>query len=99
MLKRAIPSEFSAYACARTIIKTFTNANSPLKEICLQNSYSITRRPHQVFFFDNSRSKIGKNSIQNRITNVFNKIKFEWSNKNFENVRPQLKKTFFNYAQ
>jgi len=97
MIKRATPMEYSNYCTARTVIKNMSNVNSPLFEICKSNSYQTQRKPGQYFFFDNSRNKIGKNSINNRITEQFKSINFQWLNMSENQIRINLKKTFFEY--
>jgi len=96
-ISRARPFEYSNFCLARTIIKTFTNANAPLHNLCTKTSYSTQRKPLQMFFYDSSKSKIGKNSIQNRLKFVFDSIKIPWLNSDFDKIRPILKSTFFEY--
>jgi len=94
-IKRATPKEYSDYCLARTVIMSHNCKNSFLKEICKQNSYTISRKPGQIFFFDNSRLKLEKQSISNRINEVFKAINFPWQNLKFEILRPKLKQIFF----
>jgi len=97
-IKRATPREFSDYCIARTIILNFNCNNSPVKHICLNNSYSITRKNGQLFFFDSSRLRIEKNSISNRADLIFKKLNFPWLNITPETLRPKLKRALFKYA-
>jgi len=97
-VKRATPNEFSNFCLARSIIIGFNCNASPIQEICKENSYLINRKPGQLFFYDSSRVRIEKNSIKNRITDVFKAINFPWSNVKYDLVRPKLKKIFFKYA-
>jgi len=96
-LKRATPQEYSNYATARIVIKAFLNNIDNIKDICEISSYTKQRKIDQLFFYDNSKIRVGKNSINNRIGIVFNKINFGWLNKDFNQIRPLLKKTFFAY--
>jgi len=71
------------------------NINSPLFEICNQMSYLVQRKQNQIFFYDNLISKIGKNSINKRVVEIFKKIQFVWTYHNSDQNRVQLKQTFF----
>jgi len=98
-IKRATPNEFSKYCCARTVINAFNSkTHSPIKDICNNNKYEIARKPGRYFFFDSSKNKAEKNSIENRIDEAFKEINFQWQNEPFHKIRPKLKKCFFKYA-
>jgi len=96
-IKRAKPIELSNFCLARTIIKTYTVKNPPLIHLCNSTAYSTQRKPGQLFFYDSSKCKIGKNSVQNRLKYVFDSIKFPWQDSDFQKLRPKIKKTFFEY--
>lgn len=98
-IKRATPKQISDYSLARTIIKTYTTPNSPLMPICKRSSYKLTRLPNRVLFYDASKNKIGKNCLNNRIHEISKKLTFDWLNRDFESVRQELKRTFFNYLK
>jgi len=97
-VKRATPKEFSNYCVARTVINAIHCNMSPLNQICLSTSFQIQRKPGQIFFFDNSRLKVGKNKLNNRLTWLFNEIKKPWLNLSKNQTRILLKKTFFKYG-
>jgi len=98
LVKRATPEEYSNFSVARTVIKSMHLSNSPLFQICSTTSYQTQRKPNQYFFYDNSRSRVGKNSINNRAGEIFKQINFEFLNINRDLVRIKLKRTFFRYA-
>jgi len=97
-IKRARPSEFANYCVSRTVINSVTDIMSPLYQICRKNSFTIMRKPDQLFFFDSSRLKVGKNCIKNRISYLFTQIKNPWLNNSKDTNRRILKKTFFEYS-
>jgi len=96
IVKRATPFEFSQYCTARATINAI-NFKTPLSEV-FNTSYNINRKPGRLFFFDNSKTKVEKNMITNRISDVFKKLEFTWLNVDFEKLRPKLKKCLFKYA-
>jgi len=98
LIKRANPKEFSKYCCARTIINAFNMKTfSSIKNICT-NNYSIVRKPGRLFFFDNSKNKVEKNSIENRVDLTFKALDFPWLDEPFNKICPRLKKCLFQYA-
>jgi len=97
IVKRATPSELSEFCKARTVIKAYTERNSPLKSILDKSKYNQPRKPERFLFFDQSTCKISKNSINNRVSETFKSIQFNWSKSTFAKVRTNLKKTFFGY--
>jgi len=96
-INRARPSEFANFCVARTVINSVQNNRSPLNQVIMSTSFEIQRRPGQLFFFFISRLRVGKNKINNRLTNLFNQIKCPWINVNRSQIRVLLKKTFFEY--
>jgi len=98
IVKRATPEEFSKYACARTVINSYNAENgSIIQSICNKTKYSINRKTGRYFFYDSSRCKVEKNSIENRIDHIFKEIDFPWLNLTFDKIRPRLKNVLFNY--
>ena len=51
-------------------------------------------RTDRVHITDNSRLRIGKNCIMNRMSCINNKIKFDWLNQSFESYKNQMQNDF-----
>jgi len=60
-----------------SVLKAYINNDENIKSICDTNRYIKRRAPEQLIFYDNSRLKVAKNSIQNRVTEIFNSIKLQ----------------------
>jgi len=98
IVKSATPSEFSNFCLAGTVILAYNSKTSLIKDSCSENFYQINQKPYQIFFFDASRIRIEKNSLKNRISEVFKAINFPWLTLKYETLRPKLKKIFFDYS-
>ena len=57
------------------------------------------RREAQPSFFDTSRRKIGRQSIENRLGEVFKPVNFDWYGRPITKptMRRKLKETYFPY--
>jgi len=97
-VKRATPSEYSNYCLARTFIIAHNCNDSPIKEICNNNTYTITRKPGQLFCYDSSRIRIERNCFKNKINEITKSITFPWQGIKFDRIRPGLKRTYFRYS-
>jgi len=66
--KRATPEMWSKYAAGSLVIK-ITRDRGPLNLYAglMENFYTEPRRPNHGRYFDNSRGKIGKHRLQNRM--------------------------------
>jgi len=65
----------------------------------LVNVISETRDPTRPWFLDTSRTKIGRHTFCNRITNISKRMRFEWYGKKLsaDVIRTHLKTTFYPY--
>jgi len=98
--KRATPSEWVQYTTSSKVIKiTRDKCPSLINERLLRSLYVESRRPTVGFFFDNSSSKQGKQSIQNRLP-FFKNLSTQWMNNeiNVDAIRTMLKKSFLSYC-
>ena len=77
-LGRVKPMQFARYSTAGLVIKTIRN-NKPrnLSDILQKTLYCERRKPGRLRFFDNSKTKLGFQSIDNRLTSVFAELDFD----------------------
>ncbi len=95
---RATPMQWSYYTLASTVIKLFVLSDTNVANLLRDVAYINDRIPHKARFIDNSRYKIGRQSLPNRIGHIFSKIKFDWINYTSDHaLRVNLKKEFFTY--
>jgi len=86
LLGRAKLSTWSRYLTASRVI---TN--------CLtKHSYVERRRPGRLKFYDDARTKIGRQTLCNRAGFCVNKVDFDWKNEDMNNDKLRIcqKKTF-----
>jgi len=90
-LGRARPSVWTKYLTASRVIKT-ANLGLPvrLSAYLNENSYVERRRPGRIKYFDNSRSKIGRQTLNNRAGQCVNDVDFDWKCDNLTNDRLRL---------
>lgn len=69
-------------------------APTNLTMIFLSKSYYNERHPNQIFFFDTSRSRVGKKCITNMLNNYTTKWKFEWFGLDLLNFKRELNSQF-----
>ena len=97
--KRATPVEWGEYGIAKEVIRIY-NACVPssLFMSLKANSYML-HRPDRIRFFDNSRLRIGQQSIQNRAASIFGKIDFAWCHNELsaDKLRTELKTALFKF--
>ncbi len=97
--QRSTPDEWSDYSIAKMVsTMVITGAPSRLRQSVMENSYAEGRKEGQLFFYDTSQRKIGRQRLKNRLTVVCRQMKFEWMNSMIESLRPKLKTCFFKYA-
>ncbi len=97
--ERATPDEMSDYSTAKLIAKMYLNdAPSRLLKKTMNNAYQITRKPGQMFFYDTSVRKIGRQCLANRLPCIAKQMKFKWLECEVCSLRVNLKKCFFKYA-
>jgi len=96
---RATPNQWYKYSVANLVIKTF-NQDSPsyLSKIIRSAIYNTRRKPLIGRFFDNSKGKIGKQSLESRL-NLMDAVKFDCIGKEMtdDRLRKLLKQTYFDY--
>jgi len=92
---RARPSLWGKYATGNLVIKVLKNSLPlDLSNALHRTLFVERRRPHRAKFFDASKSKLGYQSLQNRIGPLFDMLTFD----NYENslndltIRINLKK-------
>jgi hypothetical protein len=96
---KATPAEWSRYATASIAIKIIRDkAPQRLHQILSSTYYSERRNVARGLFFDSSKTRIGKQSIQNRLLHIA-QIKDPWnevgSKVSNDCLRMLLKKTYF----
>ncbi len=101
--KRATPLEWSRYTSASVAIKTFRDKKPEILHDILQRTYYAERRnPARGMFYDSSRTKMGRQSIQNRLPHI-KQLSVPWNepDSKFSNhrLRIVLKNTFFSCYQ
>jgi hypothetical protein len=82
-------------------MKTIRNQEpKPLYNLLQKNYFEESRKPQVGYFFDDSRTLLGRQSIQNRLM-LMRCITDPWNNKNQtlsdDAIRIISKKTFFAY--
>ena len=98
--KRATPDEWADYRISK-MIASMVQRGSPrrLLQSTLMTSYSERRQGGQLFFFDSSTRKIGRQCFKNRLQCVAKQMKFSWLECELNSLRPKLKKSFFKYSR
>jgi len=97
--KRATPTQWMAYCNAKVAIElTNLNKDGPqLSEKMYARCYVNERRPGLGTFMDESRLRIGRNSLPNRLE-VMKSINFDWfGDINKHSLRINLKKTIIKW--
>ena len=97
--KRAKPEEWAKYASATLVMKIIRNKSPTyLLGTLRETIFTERRKPLNGKFYNNSKGKIGKQRIQNRI-GFMNGIKDEWMMGNISDneIRQLLKKNLFTF--
>ena len=95
---RASPDEFADFIIAKTAARIINESRPKrLSESITSHSYSERRRPHQVFFYDASIRRIGRQCLKNRLHTISKHMNFEWTICDRDALRVGLKKCFFKY--
>ncbi len=92
--KRATPDEVSNFSTAK-LLSRMVQLQAPTRLLAntMMNSYSISRQPGRLFFYDSSAKKIGRQCLKNRLSYVSKQMKFKWLEaKNSDVLRINLKK-------
>jgi len=99
--KRVSPKEWIKYSSCSKVVKIIReNAPMCLVKRLNKNCYIESRRSGRNLFFDRSKIKIGKQSLENCLQ-FFNNIDDNWTNPTLSNdqIRILMKKTFFIYMK
>jgi len=94
-LGRARPTTWSQYLMTSSAIKAIKRkAPTFLARESIQNMFTERRRPEVPKFFDNSKRKIGRQAVRNRLSPL-NGLTFKWMNGISDDLlRINLKKHF-----
>jgi len=94
---RATPRQWPKYIVSSTTIKMIQKGTTPMSEKLRGRAYVNYRFPGKGTFRDLSRTKIGRQSLPNRL-DFLREIKFDWINAkepiSKDKLRIALKKTF-----
>jgi hypothetical protein len=98
---RASPKEWAQYTTASLAIKVMRDKKpKPLYDVLKQTFYTERRNKGRGLFFDASRRRVGRQSLQNRLEHVA-QIKEPWNEQGQvltnDRIRVMLKKAFFSY--
>jgi len=99
LCKRANPIDWVRYSLASLVIKTYKHREPFYLYLCLNETlYTVRRKPLIGRFFDNSKGKVGKQKICNKLR-FMDSLNTDWIGKDISNdaLRRMLKKTFFPY--
>jgi len=97
MTKRCTPKEWGLYTSASVAMKVIRDQQPKhLHQRLLDTLYTCRRTPLIGHFYNNAKGKIGKQSLENRLTHV-DSLKTDWLGLdwNDDRIRINLKKTFF----
>jgi hypothetical protein len=97
--KRATPDQWTKFITASRVIKIVRDQQPSILHALLTENYFEERRQYGVgYFFDTSRVKIGRQSLQNRIL-FMRSINYPWNAAPMSNdlIRIEMKRVFFPY--
>jgi len=100
LASRANPFELNDYKIAKLLISILSNTDPfVLFNELLSHCVVETRKEFNPSFLDMSRTRIGRQSLANRVNIISKQIKFEWLGKTFtkDSLRKSLKSSFFSY--
>jgi len=101
MSERATPDEWSDFVVAKQFINIVrTGQPRRLYSDLISQSFIERRSPNMLLVYDTSLKKIGCQAFPNRLNVISRCIKFPWlSSISKDQIRINLKKTFFGYAR
>jgi len=99
--RRATPNEWANFITASRVIKTIRDEQpKPLFDLLQCTYFEESRKPHVGLFFDDSKTLLGRQSIQNRLM-FMRRINDPWNNKNQtlsnDQIRVITKEAFCDY--
>jgi len=101
LARRATPTQWGNYIISKLVISTFHNKEPyHMYKKINETFYTTRRKPGIGHFYNNSRGKIGKQSIQNRLA-AMDEIQREWTTQPLKGdaLRTVLKKTFIPFDE
>ena len=100
LAQRATPSEWAKYAVVK-LAATVTQTTFPTRlfNSITPNSYKKNRSPGRLFFFSDSKKRIGEQALRNRLGPEMNALCFPWINCSPDTMRINLKQHFFAYLK
>ena len=94
IVKRATPSQIMIYKHALLLHKIYNDENSSQEWLSLFFNQTFNNRAMAANFIDNSKFKVGKNLIENRLTLLNNKINYQMLNQTYESYKITCKNLF-----
>ena len=94
IVKRATPSQIMIYKHALLLHKIYNDENSSQEWLSLFFNQTFNNRAMAANFIDNSKFKVGKNLIENRLTLLNNKINYQMLNQTYESYKIACKNLF-----
>jgi len=94
-LGRAKPSLWAKYSTGNLVLKTLKREYPVyIYEKLCTTRYTTRRRPKKYLFYDKSQTRNGFQSIENRITAIFNDLDFDFDNEMTDDcIRISLKRS------
>jgi len=99
--KRATPSEWSKFATATRVVKTLRDKQPKvLAELLDKTLFEEPPKPGMDKFYDGSRTKSGRQSMQNRLA-MINDLVEPWLRRELsdDEIRIMMKKAYFEYMK
>jgi len=99
--QRATPCEWTRFITASKVVKIIRDKQpKPLADLLDRTLYTLPRKPQLGKWYDESRSKWGKQSVQNRLI-FMNGIEEPWLRRDLsdDGIRMLMKKEFFDYKK
>ena len=94
LCERATPEQIMKYKMALSLFKLYNTDYNSL-EFTLQNFNQVfTSRQMTFKTLKSNRTKIGLNSLANRLHHINSKVPFEWLNNSFETFKIKCKKLY-----
>jgi len=97
--ERANPFEWVNFLTASKVVKITRDKQPVHLYNCITSTlFEEPRKPGHGRFYDNSKRKVGKQKLCNRL-NFMNDIGFQWTNTSLNNdeIRIKMKETFFKF--
>jgi len=95
------PGEWNSFITSSKVVKIIRDRQpKPLADLLETTLYTVPRKPQLGRFFDGSRSKWGRQSLQNRVT-FLNAINEPWLQRDLtdDGIRILMTNEFFEYKK